>query len=164
MKVFTEVKETQTTNKIETKKYMSYDGKLFPNEGTCRDYESALTKVNIIALTTSSSCKIVNEYDLYNGYAGCEDYCYLVAKVTNSTKTPLKMVFRAFHNGSDVGEIEQLDFEKILKEGSKLVFGIGCSNACYVEVIDEFDDFHSYGTVEEFKKEFLKGFDLLDLD
>jgi hypothetical protein len=162
MKVFTEVVET--SKKTDVERYKSYDGKLFSDKKMCADYESALTKVNIIALTTSSNCKVINEYDLYNGYAGCEDYCYLVATVTESIKTPLKMVFRAFHHRSEVGDLEQLDFEKNLKEGSKLVFGVGCLGCYTDDTIDDFEDFHSYGTVEEFKKEFLKGFSLLDLD
>jgi hypothetical protein len=72
------------------------------------------------------------------------------------------MVFRAFHHRNEVGDLEQLDFEKTLKEGSTLVFGVGCLG--YIDTIDEFTDFYSYGTVEDFKKNLTKGFSLLDLD
>lgn len=162
MKVFTEVAEVQTTKKIETKKYMSFDGKLFGDEKECKDYESALTKVNIIALTTSCDCKIVNEFELYNEYAGCEDYCYLVVKVTKETKTPLEMVYNSFHCND---ENARLEFKKNLKESEKLVIGVGCLGCFYKDdTISVLDDFTFYGTVESFKKELSKGFSLLDLD
>jgi hypothetical protein len=160
MKVFTEVAEVQTTKKIETKKYMSYDGKLFSDEKKCKDYESALTKMNIIALTTSSDCRIVNEFDMYNGYAGSEDYYYLVAKVTKDTKAPLETIYNAFHCND---EVLQLEFKKTLEEGVNLIFGLGyCDNLD--ETVSEFECFCYYDTVEKFKKELTEGFSLLDLD
>jgi hypothetical protein len=161
MKVFTEVAEVQTTKKIETKKYMSYDGKLFSDEKKCKDYESALTKANIIALTASSDCRIVNEFDMYNGYAGSEEYYYFVAKVTEDTKTPLEIVHKAFNSDENA----QLRFKDYLKEGEKLVLGLGYLN-CFLkdETVSEFECFCSYGTVEEFKKRLAEGFSLLDLD
>jgi hypothetical protein len=163
MKVFTEVVET--SKKTDVERYKSYDGKLFySDKKACEAYESALTKVNTIALTTSNDCRIVDENSLYNGYAGCEDYCYLVAKVTEHTKTPLKLLFRASHHRHNEGEFEQLEFEKKLKEGAKLVFSVGCLNFYDGEVIDEFEEFRLLGTVEEYKKTLTKGFSLLDLD
>jgi hypothetical protein len=159
MKVFTEVKETQITNKTETKKYMSYDGKLFSNEKSCRDYESALTKANTVALVKSSDCKIVCEFDIYNSYAGSEEYYYLVAKVTKDTKVPLETIYNAFHCND---EVSQLEFKKTLEEGVNLVFGLGCCDD--LDEIDDFEDFYDYGTVEDFKKKLSEGFSLLDLD
>ena len=159
MKVFTEVAEVQKTEKIETKKYMSFDGKLFGDEKECKDYESALAKVNIIALTTSSDCKIVNEFDLYNEYAGSEEYYYLVAKVTESTKAPLEMVYKSFNSD----ESAQLRFKKTLEENEKLVFDLGYLPYFFRDdTISDFEIFCYHGTVEEFKEEHLKGFDLLD--
>lgn len=157
MKVFTEVKETQITNKTETKKYMSYDGKLFSNEKSCRNYESALTKANTVALVKSSDCKIVCEFDIYNGCAGSEEYYYLVAKVTEDTKAPLETIYNAFHCND---EVAQLEFKKALEEGVNLVFGLGyCAD---FDEIDNFEDFYFYGTVEDFKKKLTEGFSLLD--
>lgn len=157
MKVFTEVAETQVTKKIETKKYMSFDGKLFSNEKSCRDYESALTKANTVALVKSSDCKIVCEFDIYNCCAGSEEYYYLVAKVTENTKAPLETIYKAFHCND---EVSQLEFKKTLEEGEKLIFGLGY---CYeLEEIDNFEDFYFYGTVEDFKKKLTEGFSLLD--
>lgn len=160
MKVFTEVKETQITNKTETEKYMSYDGKLFSNEKSCRNYESALTKANTVSLVKSNDCKIVCEFDIYNGYAGSEEYYYLVAKVTEDTKAPLETIYNAF-NYND--EVLQLKFKKALEEGVKLVFGLGYLDYCAdFNEIDNFEDFCFYGTVEDFKKKLSEGFDLLN--
>jgi len=158
MKVFTEVKEVP--KKVEVEKYRSYDGKLFSDKKMCADYESALTKVNTVALVKSSDCKIVCEFDIYNGCAGSEEYYYLVAKVTEDTKAHLETIYKAFHCND---EVSQLEFKKALEEGGKLVFGLGYFDYCAdFDKIDEFEYFDFYGTVGDFKKKLSEGFDLLD--
>lgn len=69
--------------------YIAADGMTFDSEDACKEYEKALRKAtNEVVLPMF---KRVSEFDIFNGYAGCEDYDYGVIKVTEDNLAPLQM-------------------------------------------------------------------------
>ena len=118
--------------------YIAADGKAFEFEDECKEYEKALRKTtNEVVLPMF---KRVSEYDIFNGYAGCEDYDYGLIKITEDNLAPLQMFMKLNGGINRVydGTKHELTMDYI---GKTCLFTVGYSNSV------EGADF--YGSVNE---------------
>ena len=111
-------KVINTTEKF----YIAVDGKTFEFEDDCIAYEKALKIAT--NKTVLPMFKRVSEYDMFDGWAGCEDYDYGLIKVTEDNLAQLQM-FMELNNGRDVkydGKKHELTMDYI---GKTCLFSIG---------------------------------------
>jgi hypothetical protein len=129
-------KETNTTTKSK-EVYTSFDGLRFEDADSCKKYEDSVKAVSCQKILAQG--KKISEFDLYNQYAGCEEYDYLILNVNKQNMDLLETLYKLYN--VEVSEASPLP---IL--GEKYVFGLGfCS---YEDLI--FEDFVPYGKAEDF--------------
>ena len=109
--------------------YIAVDGKEFDSEDGCREYEEALKVVTNKAVLPMF--KRVTEYNLFNGWAGCEDYEFGLVKVTEDNLAQLQL-FMELNGGKgityDDGTKHELTMDYI---GKTCLFTVG-----YGDVVD----------------------------
>ena len=129
-------KETKTTAKSR-EVYISFDGLRFEDADSCKSYEESVKVVSCQKIITQG--KKISEFDLYNQYAGCEEYDYLILNVNKQNMDLLETLYKLYN--VDVSEENPLP---IL--GEKYIFGLG-----YVSYKDlTFEDFTPLGRAENY--------------
>lgn len=84
-----ETRDVTKVIKTTEKFYIAADGKAFEFKDECEEYEKALrVATNEVVLPMF---KRISEYDIFDGYAGSEDYEYGLIKVTVDNLAPLQM-------------------------------------------------------------------------
>ena len=85
----TETRNVEKVINTNQRFYIAVDGKEFDSEDACKDYEKALKIVTNKAVLPMF--KRVTEYDIFNGWAGCENFDYGLVKVTKSNLAQLQL-------------------------------------------------------------------------
>lgn len=120
----TTVRETtETVVKQNVEVYYSVDNKRFVSEDNCREYEKALKKV--VNTEVIPMFKQVSEWDVFNQWAGSEEFNYGIIKVTEDNFDKLRLF--ADLNGC-YEEIKYNDTEhKFTRDyiGKVALFGLG---------------------------------------
>ena len=122
--------------------YKSLDGYTFDSEEKCNEYEKALKKV--ISTEVIPMFKQVSEWNVFNQWAGSEEFNYGIIKVTEDNFDKLRLF--ADLNGCYEG-VKYNDTEhKFTRDyiDKVVVFGLG-----YVYEGDDVDNLSFYGSTNE---------------
>ena len=129
-------KETNTTTKSK-EVYTSFDGLRFEDADNCKKYEDAVKAVSCQQIIAQG--KKISEFDLYNQYAGCEEYDYLILDVNKQNRDLLETLYKLYN-------VEVSEENPIPILGEKYIFGLG-----YVGYQDlTFEDFTPLGRAENY--------------
>lgn len=129
-------KETNTTTKSK-EVYTSFDGLRFEDADSCKKYEDAVKAVSCQKIIAQG--KKISEFDLYNQYAGCEEYDYLILDVNKQNRDLLETLYKLYN-------VEVSEVNPIPILGEKYIFGLG-----YVGYKDlTFEDFTPLGRAENY--------------
>lgn len=138
-------KEVKTIERVVNQtvvEYKSLDGYTFDSEEKCNEYEKALKKV--ISTEVIPMFKQVSEWDVFNQWAGSEEFNYGIIKVTEDNFDKLRLF--ADLNGCYEGVTYNETAHKFTRDyiDKVVVFGLG-----YVDEGDGVDNLSFYGSTNE---------------
>lgn len=129
-------KDVKTTTKSK-EIYISFDGLKFEDAGSCKSYEESVKAVTCQKIIAQG--KKISEFDLYNQYAGCEEYDYLILNVNKQNMDLLETLYKLYN-------VEVSEENPLPILGEKYIFGLG-----YVGYRDlTFEDFTPLGRAENY--------------
>lgn len=138
----TEIKTFETAVKQNVTVYKSLDGYTFDTEEKCKEYEKALKKV--VSTEVIPMFKQVSEWEVFNQWAGSEEFNYGIIRVTEDNFDKLRLF--ADLNECCEGVTYNGTVHKFTRDyiDKVVLFGLG-----YVYEGDGVDDLSFYGSTNE---------------
>ena len=133
---------TETVVKQNVEVYYSVDNKRFVSEDNCREYEKALKKV--VNTEVVPMFKQVSEWDVFNQWAGSEEFYLGIIKITEDNFDKLRLFadLNTCYEGVKYNDTEHKFTRDYI--GKVVVFGLG-----YVNESNSVDNLSFYSSTNE---------------